>query len=71
MSKTFVLVSCGDSDVSSGVYGDALTMIREQNITLHHVTAKEIALKRQSKKRSDELFGFNERGAFTARTLNR
>jgi len=80
VSKTIVLVTCDNSGKNDGsFYGDAMTMLKEAGITLHHLSPTHIALggkrswltkklykpnSRVSGKKA--VFGFNRNAVFTA-----
>lgn len=63
VSKTFVLVTCGGNPAQrdGAFFGDALTMAKEQNITVHHLTDGRFELRRGLKKSaSRKMLGYNQ-----------
>ena len=79
VSKTIILVTCDNSGKNDGsFYGDAMTMLKEDGITLHHLSPTNIAVGKRgwlakkllkSKARNspkEEVFGYSRKAAFTA-----
>ena len=79
VSKTIVLVTCDNSGKNDGsFYGDAMTMLKEGGITLHHLSPANIDVGKRgwlakkllkSKARSspkEEVFGYSRIAAITA-----
>jgi hypothetical protein len=79
VSKTIVLITCDNSGKNDGsFYGDAMTMLKEDGITMHHVLPETIEVGKRSwisdkllksKPKTSpkkEVFGFNRNAAFTA-----
>jgi hypothetical protein len=79
VSKTIVLVTCDNSGKNDGsFYGDAMTMLKEGGITLHHLSPTQIAVGKRSwlskklyksnskKSAKKEVFGYSRNAAFTA-----
>jgi hypothetical protein len=63
-----VVVTCSSTvdDSEDGTnfnYGDTITMLREQSITLHHLTGEKLRFKMR-KKSSDKILGFSEDRVF-------
>merc|ERR1719216_851176 len=49
VSKTIVLVTCDSSGKHDGsFYGDAMTMLKEGGITLHHLSPTDIQIGKRS-----------------------
>ena len=53
VSKQFVLISCGGSECQAGSYADALTLLIENDVTLHLLQPRDIIVK--GKNSSEEL----------------
>lgn len=73
VSKTFVLVTCSSQDMDGTLYGDSLTMIKEQNITVHHLSPRDFHFKGMSDtKRAamSKMYGYDEDGFFTKSSLH-
>merc|ERR1712203_324324 len=79
VSKTIILVTCDNSGKNDGsFYGDAMTMLKEDGITLHHLSPTNIAIGKRgwlakkllkSKARNspkEEVFGYSRKAAYTA-----
>ncbi len=57
-------------DYSNFNYGDALTMIREQGITLHHLTGEKFGF-RQRKKSAEKILGYSSEAVYFPGTTSR
>lgn len=69
VGKTLVLVSCGSLQETTH-FGDAITLLKETGIILHHFTPTELSFKGVvSKKKSklQQLLGFSRDEVFTVR----
>lgn len=70
VSKSIILITCSPGNDGS-FYGDAMTMLTEQAITLHHLTAGSTIQWRGSRSRpTDKIHGFSKTLVYTARNLN-
>jgi hypothetical protein len=70
VSKSVVLITCSPGTDGS-FYGDAMTMLTEQAITLHHLTAGSSLSWRGSKTKStDKIYGFSKTSVFTIKNLS-
>jgi len=67
--KTFVLVMCEDvtNSMNSKAYGDSMTMLTEQDITLHLAANIKVGFKGLAKSRmNSKIFGFTKDNVLTA-----
>jgi len=70
--KTFVLVRCDASEsLSSRAYGDSMTMLLEQGISLHVMMPLEMRLKGSTTKLTSKMFGFSKNAVVTASSLDK
>jgi len=70
VSKLVILITCNPGTDGS-FYGDAMTMLIEQSITLHHLTAGSSLSWRGSKTKStDKIYGFSKSAIYTIKNLN-
>merc|ERR1712158_19156 len=59
--KTFVLVRCDTSEsMTSRAYGDSMTMLLEQGISMHVMMPLEMRLKGTTTKLTSKMFGFSK-----------
>ena len=70
-SRAIVAVTCSPTlddhdDKSTFNYGDALTMLREQSISLHHLKTREEFGFRKRKKSAKRIIGYNSEEVFFA-----
>jgi len=69
--KTFVLVRCDTSEsLTSRAYGDSMTMLLEQGISLHVMMPLEMRLKGSTTKLTSKMYGFSKDTVVTASTLD-
>ncbi len=68
VAKTFVLVTCDPKSALSPVnYGDSMTMLTEQDITLHLLAPLSLTFKSTSRsKLASKLYGFSKDSVITA-----
>jgi hypothetical protein len=65
--KTFVLVTCDEGAMTSSEYGDSMTMLTEQEITLHLLAPMDLHFKGSSRSRlASKLYGFSKQSVITA-----
>ena len=69
VSKTMVVVTC-DQITDGYFYGDAITMLREEMITMHYINPTQLTLKTKKSRKKIQIFGFDKLSVFTARNLN-
>ena len=69
VSKTMVVVTC-DQITDGYFYGDAITMLREELITMHYINPTLLSLKTKKSRKKIQIFGFDKLSVFTARNLN-
>lgn len=70
MTKTLILVMCEDA-LTSKAYGDSMTMLTEQAITLHLIAPVKLGFKGLSKSRmNSKLYGFTKDKVLTASGLD-
>merc|ERR1712117_933650 len=70
--KTFVLVRCDASEsMTSRAYGDSMTMLLEQGISLHVMMPLEMRLKGSTTKLTSKMFGFSKDSVVTASSLDK
>jgi len=67
VAKTMVLLTC-DQIVNGYFYGDAITMLREELITMHYINPTQLYLK--NKKSRNKILGFDKLSVYTAKNLN-
>merc|ERR1711881_694613 len=58
-----VVITC-DEVFDGSFYGDAQTMLSNNDIVMHYITPTELALKRPSQ---TDIYGFDKRSVFTSR----
>jgi len=70
--KTFVLVRCDTSEsMTSRAYGDSMTMLLEQGISMHVMMPLEMRLKGTTTKLTSKMFGFSKDSVITASALDK
>merc|ERR1712079_201276 len=71
--KTFVLVRCDTSEsLTSRAYGDSMTMLLEQGISMHVMMPLEMRLKgSMATKLTSKMYGFSKDAVITASTLDK
>merc|ERR1719210_3152441 len=70
--KTFVLVRCDTSEsLTSRAYGDSMTMLLEQGISMHVMMPLEMQLKGSTSKLTSKMFGFTKDSVITASALDK
>jgi len=71
--KTFVLVRCDTSEsLTSRAYGDSMTMLLEQGISMHVMMPLEMRLKGSvATKLTSKMYGFSKDAVITASTLDK
>lgn len=67
VAKTFVLVRCDNAEsMTSGAYGDSMTMLVEQGIVLHVLTPLHLRFKRHQGKVTSKMYGFTKDAVITS-----
>lgn len=71
VSKTVVLATCSSASDGS-FFGDAMTMLSEHDIVVHHLSAPlgDLAFKGRGKTTSSKMYGFDRTSVFTVRNVN-
>ena len=67
VGKGMLVVSC-DVSTSGWFYGDAITMLRNNMISMHYINPLQLKLK--TKKMKPAIFGYNKSSVFTVKNLN-
>ena len=73
VSKTFIMITCGNpaTDMDGAFFGDALTMLREQNITLHLLSHQKLAFPGYHKASLvSKILGYDSNEIFTTDNLS-